>query len=348
MKKKSIVTEIKKKMKKVTSIICATAMLIGSLSAMPAVTSKAADTDFQMRAGASIRLNAESTGIRFAVEIGDTVKSILFTESENLTLQSNVEVGMLVVPKWVLDSVSDGVDYFEAIEANYGKKKEQIATTFRADQFKKESGKLVATAAIVNIKDANFAREYQAVAFYSTNGGATYTYTTKSDARTIGYVADSVLKNDVQDYTGTNAGIAGQLLAKYIQANRNYDLSLNMNSGDSVDLSQTYVEGLEGTSTYTYTLKSGSDTVNLSGSTLTATQAGTATVLMQAYGDLIKLELQVTVAWPTLELTYRYGANNLIQVNTNLPATTPCVNFTAGQNGCNIDQSANEYQRLAG
>ena len=50
---------------------------------------------------------------------------------------------------------------------------------------------------------------------------------------------------------------------------------------------------------------------------------------------------------PTLEpisFGYRYGTNNLIQMNTNLPASTPCVNFTADQNGCSIDQSANSVQ----
>ena len=47
-----------------------------------------------------------------------------------------------------------------------------------------------------------------------------------------------------------------------------------------------------------------------------------------------------------LTFEYRYGANNVIQVNTNLPASTPCVNFTAGDNGCNIDQSGNEYQQV--
>lgn len=48
-----------------------------------------------------------------------------------------------------------------------------------------------------------------------------------------------------------------------------------------------------------------------------------------------------------LTLGYRYGTNSLIQVNTNLAADIPCVNFTAGDNGCNIDQSANLYQQVA-
>ena len=46
----------------------------------------------------------------------------------------------------------------------------------------------------------------------------------------------------------------------------------------------------------------------------------------------------------TVGFSYRYGTNNLIQVNTDLPSDTPCVNFTADQNGCNIDQSGNKVQ----
>ena len=47
-----------------------------------------------------------------------------------------------------------------------------------------------------------------------------------------------------------------------------------------------------------------------------------------------------------LSFEYRYGANNLIQVNTNLPSSTPLVDFTVSENGCNIDQSANQYQQV--
>ena len=45
-----------------------------------------------------------------------------------------------------------------------------------------------------------------------------------------------------------------------------------------------------------------------------------------------------------LNLQYRWGNGNTIQINTNLPATTPCVNFLATDNGCSIDQSVNKYQ----
>ena len=46
----------------------------------------------------------------------------------------------------------------------------------------------------------------------------------------------------------------------------------------------------------------------------------------------------------SLNFAYRYGTSTLIQVNTNLPATTPLVNFTADQNGCSIDQTGNTVQ----
>ena len=45
-----------------------------------------------------------------------------------------------------------------------------------------------------------------------------------------------------------------------------------------------------------------------------------------------------------LSLSYRYGNANLIQFNTNLPADTPCANFLATDNGCNIDQTGNTVQ----
>ena len=43
---------------------------------------------------------------------------------------------------------------------------------------------------------------------------------------------------------------------------------------------------------------------------------------------------------------YRYGAEDLIQVDTNLPVTTPCVNFLTTDNGCDIDESENLYQQI--
>ena len=45
-----------------------------------------------------------------------------------------------------------------------------------------------------------------------------------------------------------------------------------------------------------------------------------------------------------LRFQYRWGNSNTLQVNTNLPANTPCANFTTGDNGCNIDQSGNTVQ----
>ena len=48
----------------------------------------------------------------------------------------------------------------------------------------------------------------------------------------------------------------------------------------------------------------------------------------------------------TLGFQLRYGTANLIQLNTNLPKETPCVNFLTTDNGCVIDERANQYQRI--
>ena len=45
-----------------------------------------------------------------------------------------------------------------------------------------------------------------------------------------------------------------------------------------------------------------------------------------------------------ITLSYRWGTNNLIQYNTNLPVTTPLVDFLAADNGCDLKESANQYQ----
>ncbi len=72
-------------------------------------------------------------------------------------------------------------------------------------------------------------------------------------------------------------------------------------------------------------------------------------------GNKYVLETETNLYWdgaqwtaeaPAISFQYRYGTNNLIQVNTNLPSDTPCVNFTASDNGCSIDQSANQYQQF--
>ena len=47
-----------------------------------------------------------------------------------------------------------------------------------------------------------------------------------------------------------------------------------------------------------------------------------------------------------LSLQYNYGNASIIQVKTNLPASTPCVSFLTTDNGSSIDESANLYQQI--
>ncbi len=55
-----------------------------------------------------------------------------------------------------------------------------------------------------------------------------------------------------------------------------------------------------------------------------------------------------TIKEPTqqITMTYRWGNMTVLQVNTNLPSTTPLKDFLATDNGCNIDQSGNTVQQF--
>ena len=44
-----------------------------------------------------------------------------------------------------------------------------------------------------------------------------------------------------------------------------------------------------------------------------------------------------------MTLAYRWGAANVLQVNTDLPASTPLKDFLAGDNGCSLDESASSH-----
>ena len=45
---------------------------------------------------------------------------------------------------------------------------------------------------------------------------------------------------------------------------------------------------------------------------------------------------------PKVNLSYRWGTSGLIQMDTDLPAATPCENFLPTANGCNITQSGDQ------
>lgn len=283
---------MKKIMKKFTAFICVLSLVFGSIAITPVINAEAEEAGFQMRAGASVRISTD-TGIRFAVEISSPVREELFTEDgETRTLKENVEIGMIIVPKRVIDGATG--DYFNYFSTNYGKSKEQISAQFTAGQFKVDGEKLYATAAIVNIKDKNFVQEYQAVAYYTTDGGATYTYTAKSDARTIGYVADRALA-DTTDYSSASSKTVGYLLEKYIKLSKANDLTLTKNPGDSLNLFNEFAAGLENTSQFAFALKHSSSNVTVKDSTLKVKNEGYATVTMKGYDELVDLEIPVNV-----------------------------------------------------
>lgn len=138
-------------------------------------------------AGAAVRTDLNSMGIRFTAYFDAEIYEKVETEEYT--------AGMIVVPAKAIENIS--ADYFGYFES-HGKTASDVSTTFSLSQFtvddrdEDETVEYSAKAAIVNIKDANLAYEYQAVAWYKPSDGD-YVYSGKSDVRTISDVTNRAL-----------------------------------------------------------------------------------------------------------------------------------------------------------
>lgn len=66
------------------------------------------------------------------------------------------------------------------------------------------------------------------------------------------------------------------------------------------------------------------------------------TMILSCFGVMGEGQKVQAATTSVLDLKYRWGTSNLLQVNTNLPTTTPIANFLAGDNGCNITQGGDQ------
>lgn len=295
---KELFNRIKRPVQKTLACMLAIAMLFTSANITTEVKGAEKISGFNMRQGASIRIS-EPSGIRFVVEISGEAKSILLDDNNNL--KENVKIGMLVVPENILSSVStsEDVDYIKAITEKYGKTKDQITTEFSNEQFSLEDGKVTAAAAIVNIKDKNYAKGYQAVAYYSLDNGETYTYSEKSEVRTIGYVADRTLADmENMNVADDKVQTLGNILWKYIAASNNNEDSIYLAVGETADFEDTFLKGIDDTTKAYYNYDIFGDNtkaVSLDGKVVTANEIGVTKVSVSAYGGVVRRDINVYV-----------------------------------------------------
>lgn len=161
----------------VIAAIAAVTLAFGILTTSRAFANDAAG--IVMDAGAYVRLEKDSSGIRFQAEIND------YDESK--------EYGMLIAPKLLIDSC-ETEDYITELQALNPDKELAICGVV-----KEENGKHIITGALANIRYDNLNLVWTGIAFEktTTEEGVSYKYATVNNAgdneRSIVSVASGVL-----------------------------------------------------------------------------------------------------------------------------------------------------------
>ena len=151
----------------------------------------AADIDFEQ--GAYVRVDTSEggySGLRFVATINkEGLKGQLFNEDGSY--KTNCRVSMLIAPEKAFEAFStrtseEGSNYLEFFKIRYGFEREQISADIPAANILDYTVK-----GVLKVKEANYGVRYQAVLYYTTDGGATYAFSDKSAARSISCVASA-------------------------------------------------------------------------------------------------------------------------------------------------------------
>ncbi len=168
--------------------LCAAGIFGVSLksSAVASATTTATVNKMNFEEGASVRTTAENMGIRFTANYDASIYELVESGAG--------KVGMIIVPEKALSEATG--DYFNYLQTQFDKTPASVSTEFTVEYFTdNEDGTYQARGAIINLLDENLVYEYQAVAYYYTETDG-YTYSEKSDVRTISYVTNAALQDD--------------------------------------------------------------------------------------------------------------------------------------------------------
>ncbi len=163
-----------------------------------AVKADTAASGITFELGASVRLEQDATvsGIRFTANVDEATYAKVFTsDGQN---KENAELGMIIVPEsYVAYAVKNGrTDYFPLFKEVMNKDKADISVRFNASKvIKKEAGYEI-NGALVDIKAKNFGRTFRAIAYYTVDGGANYTYFVNQEPRSITQVSIMAIQRE--------------------------------------------------------------------------------------------------------------------------------------------------------
>ena len=225
-----------KKMKTKMLTFLATTLSFASIAAVSKLAVKteqaaAATSAMSFETGASVRTTPNSMGIRFAANYNADIYA---------RVEAGKEVGMIIVPKQAIDTLSENEDLFDHLtgsggdsDVDYGKNKSDVSTQFVSSQFTQNAdGTYKAYGAIVGIQNENLSYEYQAVAYYVDDNDA-YVYSPASDTRSISKVTKAAIEDTIE-VTGSKRSdvlkMASALSAQLKSAGKTADSEITFNT----------------------------------------------------------------------------------------------------------------------
>ncbi len=197
----------------VFSLMICTVLVIGF--AMNALYATAHETDEFTFVGASVRLDkeGETSGLRFTADFGSSLYEKLVADGQYRS--DSAELGMIIVPdSYIKEYETSGYDdYFTFFSEVKGKTKSQISTQFAVEQMVNVAEATYRiSGALVNIKYANYEREFRPIAYYTENG-ADYYYQAGTEPKSISSMSISAIEKDQNELSLTDKEL--DILYKY-------------------------------------------------------------------------------------------------------------------------------------
>ncbi len=163
-----------------------------------AVKADTAGSGITFELGASVRLEQDATasGIRFTANVDeDTYAKVFTSDGQN---RENAELGMIIVPEsYVAYALEKNrTDYFPLFKEVMNKDKADISVRFNASKVIKKGAGYEINGALVDIKEQNFGRTFRAIAYYTVDGGESYTYFVNQEPRSITQVSIMAIQRE--------------------------------------------------------------------------------------------------------------------------------------------------------
>ena len=194
-----------------------------------------------MHAGASVRIDDETgTGIRFTADIpAEYVKTVVDGETTTYEVDYSkgiTEMGMIVVPSYVLADLEEGENVFTYLETEWNAPKNEVSSALTKAYKDENADTYYVAGAIVELQDVNIDREYQAIPY--TYDGTNYAFGTASEERTIHYVFNQALEKE------TDATKRAKLLNKVVEMQEKLDFGdIRISNFDGYNLSKFAING---------------------------------------------------------------------------------------------------------